>query len=143
MPLKGNQLFPVQSGRFSFPRSYFSQLWLALEGNLTFTQTDNVIHFLYPPIPGYEAWFVFAPNFWEWSSNKFTLDYVLQYAYEKVTPMSPETPVTASLKYLRDETTGRNTLYVATIGPSNNVKILLPPPNQPYWCPDPEGTVPV
>jgi len=143
MPLKGTQVFPVQSGRFAFPRSYLSQLWLALESHLTFTQTDNVIEFLYSPIPSYRAWFVLHPHFWAWSSNGYTLDFVLQYAYDKVDPMSPESPVFASIKYLRDEDTGRGTLYIATVAPSNNFKILLPPQDQPYWSPDPEGVVPV
>jgi len=142
MPLPPTLSYPVQHGSFSVTRSYVSQLWFAMNGYLTYVQTDNVFEFRYLPIPTYKAWVIFLPNFWAWNSNHYTLSRMVQYAYETYVDGGTETSVGLAIKYLYDPDEGRHTIYVSTVSPSLNPKFLLPAGSSSYWCPDGEGVIP-
>lgn len=142
MPLPPTMSYPVQDKSFVVTRSYVSQLWFAMNGLLGYTQTNNVFEFTYSPIPTYRAWVVFLPNFWAWNSNHYTLDRMVQYAYETYSSGGTEFSVSLSIKYLYDPAEGRHTIYVATVSPSLNPKFILPTSSAPYWSPNGEGVVP-
>lgn len=142
MPLPPTLTYTVQGPWFSVTRSYVSQLWFAMSPLLTYTQTDNVFEFQYTPFPTYRAWVVLLPNFWAWNTNHYTLDRMVQYAYETYFTGGPETSVGLTIKYLYDAAEGRHTIYLSTVGAALNPKFLLPAQSAPYWSPNGEGVIP-
>jgi len=142
MPLPPTMVYPIQSPRFEVTRAYVSEFWLALYSTVTYVQTDNVFYMTSPVYPDYQGWIVMNPNFWQWSSNHYTLDHMVQYAYKKDTPSSPEESIGIRILYYYDRDLGRKAIYVSTVPPEVNYKLLLPEATRPYWCPNGEGVVP-
>lgn len=64
------------SAKFAFPRSYFAQI-LVSDQAADITRVGNSIHTSIDPLIGYGIWYQIHPNIWPWSSNRYTLDFVV------------------------------------------------------------------
>ena len=62
--------------RFALPRSYAYQLSI-LDGAAAVTMVDNVITVMFNPLIGYYTTYVLDERFLPWSSNRWTLDFIV------------------------------------------------------------------
>lgn len=122
---------------WSFTRAYVGELWLQLHPDLGHTISGSEVTFTYSPIPGYLAYLKFKDNFWEWSSNHFTLDYIVEWNYEVVFPGGPEATYFLTITHAWSPTTGKYAIIARTAVPTNNYHYALPSRDAPYWTPDP------
>jgi len=139
MALHGNQAFPVQYGKFSLLRSYVSELWISSYHDFVFTQTDNSFSAIIPAVPDYLYIFVIDERFWDWSSNTYTLDVVVKYAYRHYTPTGDEIPIDVAISWRRDAVENRSSLYLQSYDAGMNERVVMPAATGPYWTPDAEG----
>lgn len=120
--------------KFAFPRSYIDGIsiksgvavpvWASNRMDLWDTAFTSVYWSLY-----------FKYDFWEWSSNRWTIDYVLEHAwYGSSDPATGSPlPVYCTYKVLGDPP--KKYIEVAAFGlGSENYEHLLPTANQPYWA---------
>lgn len=75
------------------PRSYVGAFVLNVTAPIT--QTDNVIDFTDPANPLVHFHIKIDQRFWDWSSNNWTLDWIIEESYYYVLP----SPVTAVMPF--------------------------------------------
>lgn len=121
------------SARFSLNRSYVSELSFHLESHLTYTWAGNEITFLYSPIPTYRAYLKFRDEFVAYSSNTYTLDFIVEWNYETYYTGGPEGTFYLQLGYKYNPVTKRHGIDLTTVSPSLNSTLLLPSPTSPAW----------
>jgi len=88
MPAPGGTFNP--NGRFTMPRSYIAAFVLNVDAPVT--QTDNVIEFYDPFNPLVNFHIKIDGRFWDWSSNSWSLDWIIEESWYYVLP-SPTTAV--------------------------------------------------
>lgn len=80
------------SDKFAFPRSYVRSVGVR-SGTALAIWTDNRMD-LTDPSTGVTYWtYVFKPEFWAWSSNRWTLDWILEESYYIPFVGSPKVPL--------------------------------------------------
>lgn len=124
-------------GRFAFTRSYIFGINIGRYGD-TITNAFNVytIHAV-PPDPSV-AIFVMDNRCWLWTSNRWTLDHVIEEAYVLVGGVPPKIPLAFTLSYVFDHTRHRGILqleWYVTL-PDYQYFALPSAPSQ-YWLPKP------
>lgn len=93
---------------------------------------------------GWPYWvLVFDEDFWTWSSNRRTLDYVLSEAYYQVYPDPTHINLPTQLWWVVDTDIGQPVLDIAAFGSGSyfNYKSTPPPPPG-YWLPPPLNIFP-
>lgn len=93
----GTGSFP-QGRKFSFNRSYVNRISFS-DVLLPVVQTANVFVFSPAIVPTDTYYVTFSPKFWDWSSNMFTLDFLVIEAYRTITPSPTQVPIDFSLTY--------------------------------------------
>jgi hypothetical protein len=83
--------------------------------------------------------FVIDERFWDWSSNTYTLDVVVKYAYRHYTPTGDEIPIDVAISWRRDAVENRSSLYLQSYDAGMNERVVMPAATGPYWTPDAEG----
>jgi len=132
----GNLVFS-QGGAFTVPRSYLNDVIWDAEIHLGFTQTDSLWTLTYSPLPLYRAYVKIRDEFWNWSSNAYTLDHIIEYCYEQLSPSDPETDALLFVFVDYNATIKRPALWFRTVAPGQELHYSLPPRTAPYWTPDP------
>jgi len=82
MPASGGTFAP--QARFNVLRSYAMAFVLNVDAPVS--QSDNVIGFYDPFNPVVNFRIVIDGRFWEWSSNNWTLDWIIEESYYFITP---------------------------------------------------------
>lgn len=126
-------------GRFCVPRHYVSQLFLHIESHLTYSISVDEITFLYSPIPLYRAYLKFKDEFWNFSSNAYTLDFIVEWNYQTSFPGDAETTFFLGVAYSYDAGNCRHSIDLTTVLPSLDSVTPLPPPSNATWIPLDEG----
>lgn len=67
----------VPGAKFAFPRSYYYQIYCE-DQSPNISRFLDYIHVDIDPTIGYGIWYKIRPQFWNWSSNRYTLDFVLE-----------------------------------------------------------------
>jgi len=124
------------SPNFVLQRSYFDDVRWDAESHLGFTQSGSLFTLTYSPLPLYRAYVKFDDRFWNWSSNTYTLDFIIEYCYEQLSPSDPETDAGLTVALEFDTNIKRFAVVLRTVSPSVNHYYDLPARNQPYWRPD-------
>lgn len=132
----------VNGAKFAFPRSYVQTIRIR-SGTAQAFWSDNVMS-LQPVGGGLPYWtLVFDPDFWGWSSNKRTLDYVLSDAYYQVWPDPTHNNLPIQLWWVHDGNINAMVLDCAAFGSGSFFNYKSTPPAPPgYWLPPPFETFP-
>ena len=135
MPVGVGTYFP--NGKFAFPRSYLSQFILGIntpvtQDGRTFTFVDGFGTSIYT--------IRFKAEFWDWSSNRYTLDWIIEDAYYQSYPI-PGAPVTFPFyfAYYFAPTDDLPSVIFLPYGVDFPTRFFypLPPPPPDYWNPAP------
>lgn len=127
----------VPAARFGFPRSYIYDFHVFRNGD-TIVQSANTFVVTDATNPNLTATFRIDPRFFVWSSNSWTLDYVLIDSYYQNFPGDTPHPLPYNLIYKVEQDTGRSALYLGWSGFLVDPQ-RFPLPAQPsdYWLPKP------
>lgn len=133
MPHPTGILTYTPTGQFNLPRSYVPELHLYIESHLTYSLVGNEIQFLYSLAPTYRAFLKIRDVFWNWSSNTYSLDHIVEWAYQ--TNFTGDTETSFALHVAYEFNTARKApaIRLQTISPALNSWIQLPQRNVPYW----------
>lgn len=125
----------VPGGRFSFPRSYVPQFLVNVDTD-TFVVALHACAFLDPNNHNFSFHIILDPRFYEWSSNKWTLDHVVLESYYVISPDPTEIPMPFVLSF-HTYGAGAQALIFQPFGINfiENRKVPLPPPPSDYWTP--------
>lgn len=98
MPLAGAGTFFPQ-GRFGFPRSYVER-FVITQAFQPVASVGPVFIMRPTPYGGLTWYLTLKDNFWAWSSNNFTLDYIVEDNYLIVDGDPTHYPVPYKLRYI-------------------------------------------
>lgn len=123
-------------GRFAFPRSYIYGIWLSFNNTASVNWTDNRVTF--SDSGGVVTGAIrFVPEFWSWSSNRYTMDYLIDESWYAIAPDPTEVPLPFALIYYIDPLNGRPYFVYqpfSTPG-TGEFKHAAPPAPPGYWLP--------
>lgn len=126
----------VPRAKFAFPRSYLYGIWFSFDTGSVVNWTDNTADFIAPggTVTGRVT---FAPEFWAWSSNCYTLDFAIIESWYAVFPSPTQNPLPFALTYYSDPLNGRPYLVYnpfSAVGTAD-FKHAAPPAPSDYWRP--------
>jgi hypothetical protein len=90
------------SPRFAFPRSYIRGIAVNVTAN-DVALTDNIVTFSDPSNPNVTFQFRIWSHVYAWTTNRYTLDFVIDESFYKVAPSPTENPMPFSLTYYQPE----------------------------------------
>lgn len=133
MPAPGGTFFP--NGRFTMPRSYVGAFVLNVTAPVT--QADNAIEFTDPLNPLVHFHIKIDRRFWDWSSNTWTLDHIVEESWYYVLPSPTTAPMPFSLSYFTYSTNAIPSLGFQPFGITFPDYHPFPLPTAPpdYWLP--------
>jgi hypothetical protein len=124
------------SGQFNFPRSYVRGIGIQIVSG-TIAQTDNTFVLVNPPDPTFYT-LVFSDRFWNWSSNRYTLDWIIEESYYNPGGLGTQVPMPYLLTFYTDTTTPNPYIIFSPFSSPGGVTYYeLPPPPPGYWLPFP------
>jgi len=117
----------------AIPRQYLGGVEIGNEWT-GISMTDNVIT-LFGTVPFlYYNIFVIRPNVLTWSSNTYTLDYLLEEQYSVVPPSTSHDPFTVLTEYLTPSEGKPARLLIRLVGYDHQRAFFPLPPSPPtYW----------
>lgn len=128
----------VPSGRFNFPRSYIYDIRVYVQHTVSHAYfADNIITVDYTPVPAFLATIKLRRNVYDWSSNCYTLDYLIEENWYVISAGGTEFVLPLQVGYAS---------AVQSIRPAVNIVLDLGVdiytqtlPSQPssYWLPPP------
>ena len=123
----------VPWGRFTFPRSYIAKVYIATAG---FTLSQNFGEFTLDFRPTFTSvyHFTFAPDWWVWTSNVYTMDHIITECYYQDPPDPRQFPLNFTLSWKRDTLSAAPYLLFAPNGnPANPVQAAFTANGFGYW----------
>jgi hypothetical protein len=125
----------IPSPDFSFKRSYIGQV--SISGILGLpVMFGDYWYFPHPVLPNEDYHLVWRQNFLDWSSNRWTLDYVVKEYYHTFTGDPTHYPVDFSLRFFPQTATALSNILNVPFGvstPPNFFGLDSAPPS--YWLP--------
>lgn len=126
----------LPSGTFAFKRSYVAGLWVRHDtGVLTFT--DGLLTFIVAGSPDAVVKVYFKPEFVDWSSNRRTLDWIIEDATYEYPPNPTTHPLPFFAYWIVSPNPPRNCIGIDAMYGSTYTFIELPPAPPTYWLPPP------
>lgn len=123
------------SNKFAFPRSYITRVGVR-SGPAAAIWTDNQVDLVNLSTGALYWTTIFWDTFWTWSSNRYTLDYIVSDCFYFPTPLSPPTPLDVIVVYETDPTTFEG---IITVSPFAGQPMLFTHPTPPsptdFWWP--------
>lgn len=133
MPAPGGTFHP--SNRFTIPRSYVGGF--VLNVTAVVVQTDNLFEFTDPLNPNGQFRVRVDPRFWSWSSNTWTLDWIIEESVYRYLPDTTFHPMAFVLDYWTRPLGAVPTVKFYPFGivfPDDHFYPLEGAPPD-YWCP--------
>lgn len=126
----------VPGARFALPRSYWYGVWLSFNSDAVVSWVGNEVTFLDPP-SGVTGLIGFEPRAWSWSSNCYTLDFLIVESWYRVPPSPTQNPLPFVLTYFVDPSDGKPYMVYSPFGAvgTGAFKHQAPPPPPGYWRP--------
>jgi hypothetical protein len=122
-------------GQFYFPRSYVRQLRFTA-GGWPATWADNVFTLFVGSPLVYTEVVIFRTNFVTWSSNCYSLDYIVEQIYYFVPGQWPPSPAGAGVNWFPTSDTGLIAIQIDLVATSlPYFTVELPPAPDDYWIP--------
>lgn len=119
--------------RFALPRSYVVGFTYVSDADFAF-MTDNFIFSGFVAIPGFLATKILFANFIPWSSNRYTLDFLVEASF--YTPDGGTTIIdsTCGVEYYNPPATNEFRIRIVDLpGGANTYNFALPPSPADYW----------
>lgn len=126
----------LPQGQFSVQRSFITAV--AFDGIFPY-QVGTPPNFIFNPVtePMNYYYINFLPEFWEWSSNSYTLDHLVIVAYKVALPDPTPIPYDYRLNYKPATATTPACVHLLPhFYTSSPVYYDMPARDQPYWLPD-------
>jgi len=124
----------VPSGQLNLPRSYLTMLKVHTNHVNVPDYNDGVITWTHSPPDSVIGYTKLKDNFVTWSSNVYSLDYMVEYWYYKILPSPTEYEWGGELSIAWDQTVQRMCLVVATTSADTDYYFGLPPAPPYYWA---------
>ena len=122
------------SQHFAVPRSYLRGISIKSGAALP-VWTDNQMMLWDFTLTTFYWGLIFKPEFWSWSSNRWTVDYMLHDAWYGNTNPILGSPLPVYVSYFGNLGTDQAVIEVAAFGlGDHNYPHDLPPADQPYWA---------
>jgi len=133
----GTYLGGYPSDKFAFPRSYAYLLTTVGDSNDVEVDGDTITMFISRPL-NYGIVYVLNDFIWPWSSNRYTLDFVVYDCWWFFGTDGVHHPQAFTVNYWQRAPLGINSISI--IQPlAGTFEALIPLPHQPpgYWTPAP------
>lgn len=134
MPIVGSPTYQPQ-GQFAFPRTYVKQLTFGFASNALVVNTNEDFYVTDLTSGIIHVVANFAPEFWAASSNRYTLDFILEDWWLIVDPSTIPQPLNFFMKFQVDPVTGANEIFIYLTGWTTRYTTPLPSYNEEYWTP--------
>lgn len=131
---RGNMTcFPSQ--KFAFPRAYIHRVGTRANTSIPLWTGRRLD--LYDPPTGTIAWtLIFKEDFWNWNSNRWTLDWVLEASFNTYGTPPTDHALDMFVWYVVDPLTGQGTIEISPFfGQPYLFAHDLPPAPPGYWFP--------
>lgn len=126
----------IPHAKFAFPRSYLAGVWFQFNPGSSVVWTDNFA--AVTDVGGViTAGIEIAPEAFAWSSNCYTLDFLITQSWYKIAPSPVEIPLPFALIWYTDPDTVIPYVVYQPFSAENtgNYKHLLPGAPDDYWGP--------
>lgn len=125
----------VPQGVFGFPRSYITHI-------VAYTNVDNPATFVFNEIrvnsysfPNIVQYIEFKTEFIPWSSNHYTLNWILAQWYYKTSPFGVHIPYQGRCEFTWDASVDSNVLLITTDSPDHKTYFPVQGAPSGYWMP--------
>jgi len=120
--------------KFAFPRSYVRGVAIQIVSGVV-VQTGRFFQLQNPPDPTL-YFIVFNEKFWDWSSNRYTLDFVVEESYYQPGGVGSYVPMPFLVTYYTNTPDYSPYLvYSPFSSPGGITYYQLPPAPPDYWLP--------
>lgn len=124
----------IPQAKFALPRSYIYGVWFSFDTGSVVNWSANVADFAGPggTVIGRVT---FAPEIWAWSSNAYTLDYMIVESWYSIVPNPTQNPLPFALRQYFDPLNGRPYLLYEPFSTSGSAafKHAMPPAPPDYY----------
>lgn len=142
MPHPAGIVTYVPQGKFWFPRSYVTKLKIHTNHVNVPTYTDGIITWTHSPPDSVIGFTKIKDVFIPWTSNTYSLDFLVEYWYYQILPSPTEFEWGGELSFAYDSVVQANCLIVATESADTDYYYDLEPPPLPYWPENPTASYP-
>lgn len=133
---KGAITFP-QGGRYASPRSYIRYLHVFSNNDNTPFLSGSEITFHSLAFPSFREYVKLQDEWFNWSSNCYTLDFIPEWWYYQFNPTDPETPYGGVVKVEFYPPVNDVVLTIQIDSPNTHHIFDIPPAPPTYWLPMP------
>lgn len=123
--------------KFNFPRSYVTKLKVVTNHINSVSYADGIITWGHNPPDAVDGRTVLKANFITWSSNTYSLDYIVQAWWFRVNPDPTKIEWGGECNFKWDGDVFTSVLEIATTSPDTTYYFDLPPAPPGYWLPPP------
>ena len=123
----------VPQSQFRFTRSYITKLKVHTNHVNVPSYADGLITWVHSPLDAVIGYTKLKDNVVAWSSNTYSLDYLVEYWYYVITPSPTEYEWGGELSYSWDDTVKHTCLVVATVAADVDYYFDIPPAPPDYW----------
>lgn len=123
--------------KFNFPRSYIPTFDVLVDAD-DVMDSGGHITFSDPLNPNVQFHIVIWENFYEWTSNKYTIDFVIEESYYQILPAPTLNPMPFTLVFSPTSPGVNGLVFIPfSLGFTQHNVLLLPGPPPDYWTPIP------
>lgn len=128
-------IFYAPGAKFAFPRSYL--YGFSIRMNTVPTQVGRVFTFVDGSNPNLRYTVIVQQEVYDWSSNRYTLDFVLEETYYQFLPNMTKNPLNGCLELLYDQVDERPYTMFSPFCAVFPTRYRYPYPPAPpgYWLP--------
>ena len=128
----------VPNGQFAIPRPYLRGVWLSFDTPAIVAWTGNTVNFADGLMPVVVGRISFFNNFWNWSSNSYTLDHLVIESWYSFNGGITEIPLPFALTWYTDTDLSTYLVYnpFSAVG-TGAFKHDMPEAPPGYWRPAP------
>jgi len=128
----------VPGGKFAFPRSYLRGIWLSFDTPAIVNWLGSTVNFADSATPVVTGRISFAPAFWTWTSNRYTLDFTIIESWYSFNAGVTQIPLPFALTWYYDDDMSTYLVYnpFSAVG-TGAFKHDMPPAPPGYWNPMP------
>jgi len=123
----------VPQAKFWFPRSYAEKLWIHTNSVNVPHLVDGEIIWTHSPPDSVLGFTKIKANVFEWTSNTYSLDYVVEWWYYTIGTGGPEFEWGGEVSFAWSPAVKKNCLVIATVAADTDYYFDLPAPDFPYW----------
>jgi hypothetical protein len=123
----------VPGGQFNFPRSYVTKLKVSTNHVNVPSYADGLITWVHSPLDAVIAYTKLKDAFLPWSSNTYSLDWLVEYWYYQILPSPVEFEWGGSVRYAFDVTNECACVVIATEAADTDYFYDLAPAPTGYW----------